>query len=123
MVPNRDRTNQTDVSKLKDHELIILLGGIKELAQIRGYTDVSYEVVSPSPEYVIATCKITWTPNYETEGKEVSFLPGMLPHNTNEFGQIFLAACAENRAFVRCVRNFLRINVVSKEELKLDSPK
>ena len=40
LVPNRDRTNQTDVSKLKDHELIILLGGIKELAQIRGYTDV-----------------------------------------------------------------------------------
>jgi len=67
LVPNRDRTNQTDVSKLKDHELIILLGGIKELAQIRGYTDVSYQVVSPSPEYVIATCKITWTPNYETE--------------------------------------------------------
>ncbi len=124
LVPNRDRTNQTDVSKLKDHELIILLGGIKELAQIRGYTDVSYEVVSPSPEYVIATCKITWTPNYETEGKEVSFsaIADASPHNTNEFGQIFLAACAENRAFVRCVRNFLRINVVSKEELKLDSP-
>jgi hypothetical protein len=124
LVPNRDRTNQTDVSKLKDHELIILLGGIKELAQIRGYTDVSYQVVSPSPEYVIATCKITWTPNYETEGKEVSFsaIADASPHNTNEFGQIFLAACAENRAFVRCVRNFLRINVVSKEELKLDSP-
>jgi len=123
LVPNRDRTNETDVSKLKDHELIILLGGIKELAQIRGYTDVSYDVTCPSSDYVIATCKITWTPNYETEGKEVSFssVADASPHNTNEFGQIFLAACAENRAFVRCVRNFLRINVVSKEELKLDS--
>jgi hypothetical protein len=30
---------------------------------------------------------------------------------------MFLAACAENRAFVRCVRNFLRINIVAQEEL------
>lgn len=29
----------------------------------------------------------------------------------------FLAAIAENRAFVRCVRNFLKINIVSQEEL------
>jgi hypothetical protein len=28
-----------------------------------------------------------------------------------------LAAIAENRAFVRCVRNFLKINIVSQEEL------
>ena len=28
-----------------------------------------------------------------------------------------MAACAENRAFVRCVRNFLRIAIVGKEEL------
>ena len=33
-------------------------------------------------------------------------------------GCVFLAACAENRAFVRCVRNFLRINIVAQEELQ-----
>ena len=68
LVPNRDRTSETDVTKLTDAQLIILLGGIKELAQIRGYTDVNYNVVSPSPDYVVATCTITWIPNYETEG-------------------------------------------------------
>ena len=35
LVPNKSRTSETDVTKLKDWQLIILLGGIKELAQIR----------------------------------------------------------------------------------------
>ena len=36
LVSNRSRTSETDVSKLDDKDLLILLGGIKELAQIRG---------------------------------------------------------------------------------------
>jgi hypothetical protein len=119
LVPNKDRTSETDVTKLKDYQLIILLGGIKELAQIRGYTSITYDVVSPSSDYVAATCKISWKPNYETEGQEVIFsaIGDASPNNTSGFGQAFLAACAENRAFVRCVRNFLRINIVAQEEL------
>jgi len=119
LVPNKDKTNETDVTKLKDYQLIILLGGIKELAQIRGYTSVAYDLVSPSSDYVAATCKISWKPNYETEGEEVVFsaIGDASPNNTSGFGQAFLAACAENRAFVRCVRNFLRINIVAQEEL------
>jgi hypothetical protein len=119
LVPNRQRTTETDVSKLKDYELIILLGGIKELAQIRGFTDVNYNVVCPSADYVAATCSINWLPNYETEDKSVTFsaIGDASPQNTSGFGQMFLAACAENRSFVRCVRNFFRINIVAQEEL------
>ena len=120
LVANKDSSKgENDVTKLKDWQLIILLGGIKELAQIRGYTNVTYDVVSPSPDYVVATCNITWRPNYETEGQEVVFsaIGDASPNNTTGFGRAFLAACAENRAFVRCVRNFLRINIVGKEEL------
>ena len=99
--------------------MIILLGGIKELAQIRGYTSVKYDVTSPSPEYVVATCSITWTPSYETEGKEVTFsaIGDASPNNTQSFARFFLGPIAENRAFVRCVRNFLKINIVGQEEL------
>ena len=120
LVPNLQKTSETDVTKLKDTELIILLGGIKELAQVRGYTDVRYDVKAPSPDYVVAVCSITFTPNYETEGKEVTFsaIGDAHPNNTAGFGQAFLAACAENRAFVRCVRNFLRVSIVANEELK-----
>ena len=119
LVPNKDRTSETDVTKLKDYQLIILLGGIKELAQIRGFTDVKYEVVSPHHEYVAATCSISWIPNYETEGREVTFsaIGDASPRNTNSFASNFLGPIAENRAFVRCVRNFLKINIVGKEEL------
>ncbi|MAF25320.1 hypothetical protein CL634_07060 [bacterium] len=119
LVPNRDRTSETDVTSLKDNELIILLGGIKELAQIRGYTDLTYDVHSPSSDYVVATCSIKWIPNYETEGREVTFsaIGDASPNNTKSFAKYFLGPIAENRAFVRCVRNFLKINIVSQEEL------
>ncbi|MAF42973.1 MAG: hypothetical protein CMI54_02215 [Parcubacteria group bacterium] len=119
LVPNRQKTSETDVTKLKDTELIILLGGIKELAQVRGYTDVRYDVKTPASDYVVAICSMTFIPNYETESKEVTFsaIGDAGPHNTHGFGQQFLAACAENRAFVRCVRSFLRISIVANEEL------
>jgi len=119
LVPNKDRTKETDVTKLNDSQLIILLGGIKELAQIRGYTDVNYTVTSPSPDYVAATCTIKWVPNYETEGREVTFssIGDASPNNTKSFAKYFLGPIAENRSFVRCVRNFLKINIVSQEEL------
>lgn len=119
LVPNKQKTQETDVSKLEDHQLIILLGGIKELAQIRGYTNVRYDVVSPSPDYVAATCSIDWIPNYETEDRAVTFsaIGDASPNNTQSFAKFFLGPIAENRSFVRCVRNFLKINIVAQEEL------
>jgi hypothetical protein len=119
LVPNRQKTQETDISKLEDKDLLILLGGIKELAQIRGYTKVEYKVVAASENYFATSCRITWTPNYETNGNEIIFesLADATLNNTKSFARFFLAAIAENRAFVRCVRNFLKINIVSQEEL------
>ena len=119
LVPNRQKTQETDVSKLEDKDLLILLGGIKELAQIRGYTRVEYKVVAASETYFATSCKITWSPNYETDGREIVFeaLADATASNTKSFARFFLAAIAENRAFVRCVLNFLKINIVSQEEL------
>ena len=119
LVPNRQKTQETDVSKLEDKDLLILLGGIKELAQIRGFTSVEYKVVTATDNYFATSCKITWIPNYETENRPVTFeaLADASLVNTKDFARYFLAAIAENRAFVRCVRNFLKINIVSQEEL------
>jgi hypothetical protein len=119
LVPNRQRTQETDVSKLEDKDLLILLGGIKELAQIRGFTSVEYKVVTATDNYFATSCKITWLPNYETENRPVVFeaLADASLVNTKDFARYFLGAIAENRAFVRCVRNFLKINIVSQEEL------
>lgn len=119
LVPNKQKTSDTDVTQLADKDLIILLGGLKELAQMRGFTDVKYNVVSPASNYVAATCSITWIPNYETEGREVTFsaIGDASPENTQSFARFFLGPIAENRSFVRCVRNFLKINIVGQEEL------
>lgn len=119
LVPDRNKTQETDVTKLPDNQLIILLGGIKELAQIRGYTSVKYDVKCPSSDYVVAVCSINWIPNYESEGQRITFsaIGDASPNNTKSFARNFLGPIAENRAFVRCVRNFLKINIVSQEEL------
>ena len=119
IVPNRDNTSETDVTKLKDKDLIILLAGLKDVAQTRGIKSVKYDIVTASPEYVCMKCGITWAGNYETDGEDVYFEgtadAGL--NNTEGFGQIYLAAIAENRAFCRAVRNFLKINIVAKEEI------
>jgi hypothetical protein len=119
LVPNRQRTQEADVSSLEDKDLLILLGGIKELAQVRGYSSVEYGVESPARDYVVATCMITWIPNFETEGRQVTFsaIGDASPANTSSFAQDYLGPIAENRSFVRCVRNFLRINVVGQDEV------
>tara|TARA_R100001082_G_scaffold48047_3_gene25807 strand:+ start:17245 stop:17967 length:723 start_codon:yes stop_codon:yes gene_type:complete len=121
LVANRDRTDETDISKLEDNELIILLGGLKDLASVRGFHSVTYKIHEASPEYVCASCSITWIGNYETENGESVLFEGIADagiKNTESFGQMYLAAIAENRAFCRAVRNFLRINIVAKEEIK-----
>ena len=91
LVPNREKTSVTDISKLKDNELIILLGGIKELSQIRGLTSVTYDVKCPSSDYVVATCSIDWIPNYETEGQAITFsaIGDASPNNTKSFARNF----------------------------------
>lgn len=127
LVPNRDsfknqkdvNLKEIDVSTLPDNQLLILLAGIKELAQIRGYTSVNYEVIQAQPDYVAVKCTINWIANYETSEKEVSFSALADAHldNTKDFAKNFLMAIAENRAFIRCVRSFLKINIVGNDEM------
>jgi hypothetical protein len=127
LVPNRDafknqkeiNLKEIDVSNLPDNQLLILLAGIKELAQIRGYTNVNYEIIQAQPDYVAVKCTINWIANYETSEKEVSFSALADAHldNTKDFAKNFLMAIAENRAFIRAVRSFLKINIVGNDEM------
>lgn len=107
------------IEGLEDKDLLILLGGIKELAQVRGFTEVVYNLTSPSQSYVAATCTITWIPNYETEGRVIRFSGAGDAHagNTNQLTKNYLAPMAENRAFVRAVRNFLKIPILGQDEI------
>lgn len=127
LVANRDsfkgkkdiNIKDMDVSSLPDNQLLILLAGIKELAQIRGYTNVNYDVIHAQPDYVSVKCTIDWMSNYETFGEKVSFSALADAHldNTKDFAKNFLMAIAENRAFIRAVRSFLKINIVGNDEM------
>ena len=66
-----------------------------------------------------AICTILWLPNYETNDDYVNFqsIANSTSENCGEFMESFKETQAENRAFVRCVRNFLNINIVGDDEI------
>lgn len=113
--------------KVKDRDLVITLQGIRYLAFLRGFTDISYNIQESSNEYASVVCRIYWIQNYETPMLNPAFdtigSSGVGSANlltTNQMTKNYLVEMAENRAFCRAVRGFLRIGIVSAEEL---SPK
>lgn len=121
----RKKDMPRSIDGLADHQLLIKLGGIKELARLRGFSNISYEVVKCEIDHVAVICKITFLPNYETNGESITFqdIANATIENTNSFAKKFLETIACNRAFVRCVRNFLNVHIVGDDEIdKSDSP-
>ena len=125
LYPNRDWFNYRnkpvpDSSEgLADNQLLIMLGGIKELARLRGFENVSFEIDNVSESYVVASCEILWSPNYESGKQRVAYqdVANATLDNTDSFASKFLETIACNRAFVRCVRNFLNIHIVGADEI------
>ena len=116
---SRGKDTPRTAEGLGDHQLLIKLGGIKELARLRGFSDVSYEAVKCEIDHVAVICRMTFSPNYETAGQKVIFqdMANATFENTSSFATKFLEAIACNRAFVRCVRNFLNVNIVGDDEI------
>jgi hypothetical protein len=125
LYPNKDffeiRTMQvpTSIEGLEDKQLLIMLGGIKELARLRGFKSVLYSFSHIATNYVVATCTIEWIGNFETSGESVIFedVANATEANADNFCLKFLETIACNRAFVRCVRNFLNIHIVGADEI------
>ena len=114
----RNKPVPTSTEDLDDKQLLIMLGGIKELAKMRGYSTVAFDVTHLSDSYVIAKCTINWDKNYETQ-HEVAYqdYANATLANTDSFCAKFLETIACNRAFVRCVRNYLNIHIVGADEI------
>jgi len=107
------------IDGLADHQLLIKLGGIKELARLRGFKNIEYNFVKCEIDHVAVVCSVNFIGNYETGSQEISFQDSANAtiDNTNSFAKKFLETIACNRAFVRCVRNFLNVHIVGDDEI------
>jgi hypothetical protein len=115
----RGQQAPTSTEGLKDNQLLIMLGGIKDLARLRGFHSVSYDVRNVEDGYVTARCDIEWIGNYESANNNVCYedYANASLENTDAFCEKFLETIACNRSFVRCVRNFLNIHIVGADEI------
>ena len=108
----------SSVEGLDDSQLLIKLGGIKELAKLRGFHNVTYDITESSDSRVVVQCMINWIENYESSCSQTfASIANATTSNTNGFAAKFLECIAENRAFVRTVRNFLGIHIVGADEI------
>ena len=117
----RNKPTPTSTEGLDDKQLLIMLGGIKDLAKMRGYHTVDFKVDNISDGYVTAKCQIDWIENYESANIGVypryADVANATLANTDNFCAKFLETIACNRAFVRCVRNYLNIHIVGADEI------
>ncbi len=121
--------SEVSVDEVEDNQKIMLLDGTRFLLEMRGYSKLEYSRPVYGPEGSVAVeCKITFIPNFETEGREIVYsgigeatLNNASPIGKNKKGDwvFYLAATAENRAVIRCVRNFLRIKILGKDEFSV----
>lgn len=118
---SRGKEVPTDITGLEDHQLLIKLAGIKYIARIRGYERVEFELLTSNP-YPVVKCLITWQNNVENPlGCTFEEIASCNPTNSDELSVKYMESIATNRAFVRCVRNFLNINIVGEEEIAKNS--
>ena len=125
LYPNRDwfelrkQAVPNSIEGLEDRQLLITLPGLREVAKLRGFRNVSYDVTHVEANYVMARCKIEWIGNYESQYEPVTYeeVANATAANTDDFCLKFLETIACNRAFVRCVRNFLNIHIVGSDEI------
>ena len=122
----RNKPLPKSIEGLQDNQLLIKLAGIKELAKLRGYNSVRYNVIKCEKDHVSIKCEISWIPNFENPISESDFVPASThfedvanatTDNTSSFATKFLETIAANRAFVRCVRNFLNVHIVGDDEI------
>lgn len=122
---SKEKEVPASIEGLKDNQLLIMLGGIRELAKIRGFDSLKFDVLESSRERAVVSCSMYFIPNYENpDGVNYCEVANATLDNTDGFGEKFLESFAANRAFIRCVRNFLNVNIVGFDEIdkRADEP-
>lgn len=107
------------IEGLSDQDKLVKLAGYKDLAFKRGVKSVTFTPLSTPSNSVGVSCTIVFRGNFETDFEDISWssTADASYTNTDDFSRRFLTCTAENRAFVRCIRNFLNIPIVGQDEM------
>jgi len=118
-----DALSQEEADKLKEtadpKQIFISLGGFRELAEKRGISEVRYDMIFRDSDLAVYRCTIHFEPNEENpNGVIYCGVGGASPLNTEPNFVKYLDSIAENRAFIRAVRNYFRIESLGQEEVE-----
>lgn len=115
---------QRAIDEASEEDLVIKLGGFREIAEIRGFRSISSRIENQVDGKVSVAVTIFWMPNFENPtGLEVTAIASASRENTDERFAKYLETIAENRAFVRAVRHSLGIIAVGQDEIKQEDVK
>jgi hypothetical protein len=120
MIPDKylySKGEEQDISKVDDSQLIIKLGGMRYIAQLRGMLSYKYEIHRSHETYAAVICTIYWLNNFESKTIQTSAVGSATLETTNELTSKYVLETAQNRAFCRAVREYLNIPIVSQEEI------
>lgn len=112
------------LDNVEEKYLAITLFALRYLAKLRGFCFLRFKTDVAAPDYASVSCSIDWLGNYETEDRIITYdaNASVVMETTNFMTKNFLVETAANRAEARAIRNFLEINVVSREELANNKP-
>lgn len=120
-----DKYKDKPIKEVPENDLLLKLGGVQELARLRGFESVEYDISHIEHDHVFAKCRITWAasrvdghdlPRQVFESVASAKSSGVGPKMAD-----YLETVAENRAFVRAVRRYLGVNIVGEDEINKTS--
>lgn len=116
-IPNKNLTRAQEkefLAKNNDDKFkLILLQFFKDLLHEEGFQSVEYSPIgNGTPEYAGLSCKITWE-----NGKVTSGIGDAHYNNATSFTKYYCGPIAENRSFVRAIKNYFNISLLGKDEV------
>jgi len=110
---------EIDLLAVRDEWLRIRIGGINQLAQLRGYTDLNYSQFQTREGFAAVVCSMTFIGNYETSHQPFtcSAIASATMRSVDRNFTPYLETFAENRAFSRCVKRALQLNILADIEI------
>ncbi len=116
---------ECDLSLVNEKWLRIRQAGFNYLLNARGYRSIQYHSLVANDGKAAVVCEMELIGNYETDGYPVicSALASASTRSMDTQMLPYLEAFAENRAFARCVKRALQINVLSEDEIDTEALK